>query len=766
MTIRKSAHIISKKRSLQLTATAVSSALLLASATGMAADEAQKRTIKIEADAIEPAYKAETVSSPKFTQPLVDTPQTIQVITNEVFKQQGATTLAEALRNSPGVGTFFVGENGNTNTGDSVFMRGFDTSNSIFVDGVRDLGSVSRDLFNVEQVEVEKGPAGTDNGRSAPTGAINMATKQANLEDAVSASIDLGTDGQKRATTDWNQTLDGLSGSALRVNLMWQDSDVPGRDHVNNSRFGIAPSLGFGLDGNTRGYLNLLYVEQDNVPDGGVPTIALPGWTPQPGLEALVGHEVDPENFYGTAQDHDDITAKMATFRLEHDFSDAVQLSNILRWGQTTQDYLLTAFMSTSANISATDPADLSTYSLARSLSTFKDQENKILTDQLNLRMEFATGSVQHTVSTGLEWAKEQQDNHGVTGTGTRPAANLYNPSWSDTGNYSWARNGAISEGETTTTSIYLFDTAKFGEKFLLVGGLRLDSYDTEYYSNAVCGGTGRGAVACGSLPTGSIVETADLSDDDNLFNWKLGGIYKPVESGSIYVNYAVSQQPPGGSNFQLSSAANNANNPNLDPQEAETYELGTKWNLLDNALALNLALFRTTVTNEINSQILDINGNPTQTGEKQIQGVELSAIGNLTDNWSIFAGYSYLDTSVEEGPAVAQDGTDNLTYTPGNSFTAWTTYRFGSGLMLGGGAIYSGEMHRGTDGAVGTPTYTEAYTLVNAVASYEVTNNITLRVNINNLFDKEYVSAINKSGYRYTPGSPRTILIGADIVF
>src|SRR3546814_13342222 len=117
--------------------------------------------------------------SPKFTQPLVDTTQTIQVIGSDLFNEQGATTLTEALRNSPGVGTFYVGENGNTTTGDAVYMRGFDTSGSIFVDGIRDLGSISRDVFNIEQIEVAKGPAGPDNGRTAPSGAINLATKHA-----------------------------------------------------------------------------------------------------------------------------------------------------------------------------------------------------------------------------------------------------------------------------------------------------------------------------------------------------------------------------------------------------------------------------------------------------------------------------------------------------------------------------------------------------------------------------------------------------------
>ncbi len=716
-------------------------------------------------------YKAEKLSSPKFTQSLQDTPQTVQVITSDLFNQQGATTLTEALRNSPGVGTFYVGENGNTNTGDSIFMRGFDTSSSIFVDGVRDLGSISRDVFNTEQVEVSKGPAGTDNGRSAPTGAINMVSKQANLHDSLAGTVSVGTDDQARTTADWNQTLGATS--ALRLNAMWQDNDQPGRDHVNNKRWGIAPSLAFGLGTNTRYFLNLLYVDQDNIPDGGVPTLGLPGWTPQPTLEQLAGHPVDQEHFYGTRADHDDVTARMATFRFEHDFNDNLRLTNTARWGRTEQDYLLTAFMGTgtrgangapTGNIRYTDRNNLDTYTIARSLPTFKDQENTILTDQLNLRADFATGAVRHTLSTGLEFTREELESFGQAATGgtTWSAANLYNPDWNATG-LTWAHNGANSYGKTTTSSVYLFDTLAFGDSFLVTAGLRADHYKTEYQSASVCGGRGP---ACGSNPAGTVIANPSLEHSDTLFNWKLGAVYKVGSVVSLYANYALSQQPPGGSNFALSSSASSADNPRLDPQKAKTFEVGTKWAFLDDALAFNVALFKTEVSNEINTQVLDDAGNPTQTGRKSVQGIEVSTVGRITDNWSVSAGYSHLDTEVEEGANVAADGTRNLTYTPGDTFTGWTTYVLPFGLTVGGGVRYAGQMHRGTDGAVGTPAFTKSYTVYDAVISYAFNDRLSLRLNGYNLFDKAYVAAINKSGYRYTPGAPRSFLLSADYRF
>lgn len=750
--------------------TGLSLAMLPVAAQAESASDTPRTLDQVQVQASR-GFKVDKVASPKFTQSLQDTPQTIQIISRDLFNQQGATTLTDALRNSPGVGTFYVGENGNTNTGDSIFMRGFDTSSSIFVDGVRDVGSISRDVFNTEQVEVSKGPAGTDNGRSAPTGSINMVSKQANLHDAVSGTVSVGSDSQQRGTADWNQTLGATS--ALRLNAMWQDSDQPGRDHVNNSRWGIAPSLAFGLGTSTRYILNLLYVDQQNVPDGGVPTLGLPGWTPQPTLEQLAGHPVNPENFYGTRADHDDVTAKMATFRIEHDVNDNVRLTNTARWGRTDQDYMLTAFMGTgtrgasgapTGNIRYTDRNNLDTYTIARSLPTFKDQQNTILTDQLNLRADFTTGAIVHNLSTGVEFTREELKSFGQAATNgtTWSPANLYNPDWNATG-LTWAHNGADSRGKTTTSSVYLFDTLNFTDSFLVTAGLRADHYKTEYQSAVVCGGRGP---ACGSNPVGTVIPNQSLEHSDTLLNWKLGAVYKVGDIVSLYGNYALSQQPPGGSNFQLSSSASSADNPSLDPQKAKTLEVGTKWAFLDDALAFNVALFKTEVSNEINTQVLDDAGNPTQTGKKSVQGIEVSTVGRITENWSVSAGYSHLDTEVEEGANVAADGTRNLTYTPGATFTSWTSYTFPFGLTVGGGVRYAGQMHRGTDGAVGTPAFTKSYTVYDAVASYEINEHLVLRLNAYNLFDKDYVAAINKSGYRYTPGAPRSVLFSADFRF
>ncbi|MDR6934783.1 catecholate siderophore receptor Fiu [Luteibacter sp. 3190] len=707
-------------------------------------------------------YRVEKVSSPKFTQSLLDTTQSIQVINKELIQQQGATTLTEALRNSPGVGTFYVGENGQTNTGDAIYMRGFDTSGSIFVDGARDLGTVSRDMFNIEQVEVTKGPDGTEYGRTAPTGAINLVTKQPVLGNGVSGTVQVGSGQRRRATADLNRQM-GDTG-AFRLNVLGQESGVYGRDQIENNRWGIAPSLAFGLGTPTRVYLDYLHVKQNNVPDGGIPTIGLPGYS-SPDRRAFLNDapKVDQDNYYGTTQDKDHVTQDLFTVIVEHDFNDKVALHNTSRIGRTTQDYLLTSFMGSTANLLTPNPADPSTWTIARSSPTFKHQSNRIATNQTNLTATIESGAVTQDISAGIELTQEKAHTIGIAplAGSTWPAANLYKP-YSHVGGLRYGETGARSDGKTNTAAAYFFDTLKFGDSWQVNGGVRLDHYKTDFSSLVVCGA--RNGPVCGPLRPGSIVPGVDAKKSDNLFNYKVGVLYKPAANGSIYVNFAQSQEPPGGNTLTLSSSANSADNPSFDAQKARTAEVGTKWDLMDSKLLVTAALYRTTVTNELVQDPTDLLYY--QIGKKRVQGVELTAIGKITENWAISAGFSTQDATVEKGAGVTANGSDDLAYTPKRSFTAWTTYHLPFNLTVGGGARYQGGLQRGTDGAVGTPAYTQSYWVFDAVASYPINRHVDIQLNVYNLFDKEYVAAINKSGYRYTPATPRSAMLQANIRF
>ncbi|WP_313168394.1 catecholate siderophore receptor Fiu [Massilia oculi] len=736
---------------LPLGAHAADDATAATAATAAPASVAPQSTVEVVGNYENP-FRAENASSPKYTERLVDTAQTIQVIKKELFEQQGALTLTEALRNTPGVGAFFLGENGNTNTGDAIFMRGFDTSSSIYVDGVRDIGSISRDVFNLEQIDVLKGPAGTDNGRSAPTGSVNLVTKKANMTDLVTAAVTGGSGDQKRITLDANKVLDEQRGIAMRLNVLAQDSGSAARDVVENKRWAVAPSIGFGLNGPTRVHLDYLHVDQNNIPDGGVFVIGLPGYTSPDRARPWIADapKVDPKNFYGSVDDYDDVKADMATVRIEQDFSPTMKLQNTSRYGKTSQDYLLTAFLTSAANLATPVQGDPSTWTLARSIRTGKDQENKILTNVTTLTSQFNTGAVSHTLVTGLEITSERQTTWGLTGLGTLPAANIYNPdpNQAPTTPVNVRRTGAYNEGEVDTQSVYVFDTVKVGERWIFNGGVRLDHFRGDYSVVAL---------------TNNVLTPTRFKVGENLVNGKLSALYKPTANSSMYAMVASSKQPPGG-NFTVSGSANSAQNPIYDPQKTITTEVGGKLDLLKSKLSLSAALFRTEVENEVEQDPVDLQYY--QTGEKRVQGVELGATGELAPHWLLSAGYLYMDTSVERGRNVTAAGENSLTYTPKQSFTAWTSYDLPWGLRIGGGARFSDKLARGTDGAIGTPAYTESYWVFDAMVGYKVSKNVDLRLNVYNIGDEKYVSAINKSGYRYTPGTPRSASLTANVRF
>lgn len=719
-------------------------------------------TLVVEAT-VPPLYSPGVSYDPKFTSPLVDTTRTMTVLPEQLLKDQGVNNLTDALKNVPGVGAFYAGENGSSTTGDAVYMRGMDTSNSIYVDGIRDIGSVSRDTFNTRQVEVIKGPAGTDYGRSAPSGSINMISKQPHPDTGIDASISTGSAWMRRGTLDYNQAIN--DNAAFRLNLMGEKTHDRGRDQIKKERYGIAPSLALGLDTQTRLYMNWLHINQNNTPDGGIPTTGLPGYSaPSAALSALNHTEkVNTKNFYGTGSDFDKSTTDSGTIRFEHDLTDNTTLRNTTRWSRVKQDYLMTAVMGGVRNITRPDPSDTGTWTWSR-LANTKDVSNRILTNQTNITSKFSTGPVDHDVSAGVELTRENQTNYGVKPL-SPPAVNLLHPV-SNIATGRPERSGANASGQTDTFGIYAFDTLTLTDRIEVNGGVRLDSYHTQYSSATACGGTGRRAVAClsGMVP-GTPVTTTDTAKSGNLVNWKAGALYRLTGQGNIYVNYAISQQPPGGSNFALAAggSGNSANRTDFKPQKAKTGEIGTKWQILDKRLMLNAALFRTDIENEVTS---GDDGTFSQSGQKRVEGYELSATGNITPDWQIMAGYTLQNARVTEGNNVSQDGSSSLAYTPKHAFTMWTQYQMTDAVSMGAGARYVGGLRRGRDGAVGTPNHTEGYWVADARLGYKVNNNFDMQLNMYNLFNTDYVASINKSGYRYHPGEPRTFLLTANVHF
>ncbi|KCZ98974.1 TonB-dependent receptor [Hyphomonas polymorpha PS728] len=712
--------------------------------------EKREETVVVEGETL---YIVPRVSSPKLTQELVNTPQTISVISGHLIADQGAVSLMEALRNTPGI-TMQLGENGNTSSGDTFTMRGFSSQSSIFQDGIRDLGAVTRDSFNLEQIEVAKGPAGSDIGRGASSGYINQVSKTPRADDFTALNAGATTEGGVRLTGDANKMLGETTG--VRLNVMVQDMPVPGRDEVTSTGYGIAPSIAFGIGTGTEFQLFGQHIVQDNVPDGGIPSIGLEGFY-NANADLRAGAAVDPSNFYGSSADYEDVEANMITAKVIHDLGGGLTLTNTSRYGKTQMDRVLTGINALSAPSS--DPA---TWTVSRSRQRV-DQTNEILGNQTILTGSFTTGRLVHDFSTGLEALYESQKSLSFSTTGlTIPAAPLYNPS----ANVSLAvpyATGAETDGSTTTLAAFLFDTVKLDEKWFFTAGLRAENYDIDYDAVSVSTATSHPA-----LPVGTLVPTS-ITADGSLVSWKLAALYKPRENGSVYISYGNALTPPGGANFSLSSSESSINNPAFDPQETESLEVGTKWDLFGEHLAVSAAYYSTTNKDEL--AVLDPGSNTyEQLGERKVEGIELSAVGKLTQNWQISAGLTTMDTEVTEGTTGNNTQGAAARWSPDLSATVWSTYKLTPAFTFGGGARYTGEQKRVVNPATdistqNVPVIPEAW-VVDAMARYEFSEQLALQLNVYNLFDEDYISTLNNSGARLTPGQPLTAYLSLNVRF
>lgn len=777
------------------------SLLTLAMAVPLAshAQEATEKTlreVKVKA-AAEVPYKADVSANPKFTQALVDTPQTVQIIKKEVLLEQGAASLMEALRNTPGI-TMQLGENGNTSAGDTFQMRGFSTQTSTFIDGIRDLGAVTRDVFNLEQIEVVKGPAGADIGRGAASGYLNLISKLPTRDGKNLGTVSYGTAQKKRATVDLNEAFGETGG--FRLNAMAADGNVEQRDEVENKNFAIAPSFALGLGTPTRFYFYTQHVRQNNVPDGGIPTIGFDNFYTAPSYSTTSGTtttvtqnaatgalataimnapKVDRSNFYGSKSDYEDVAADMVTTKFEHDIDAKTVIRNTSRYGKTEMDRVATGISSpavsanaiNSSNALYLDPNNPAAWVVTPSRQRV-DRVNEILANQTNVTTELDLAGMQHSLSGGAEIMYERQKSltfgtaaatiNGVAYTATtNPPVSIYNPDPSVARGEPYA-TGAYTDGNTTTAALYAFDTVTLTPQWMLNGGLRYEHYRTQTDSKTLVTSTN-----LTTFPGYSVNQLApsDLDDNGNLASWKVGVVFKPLPNGSVYVSYANSQTPPGGADFALSPTADNQSNPALDPQETENIEIGTKWDLLKNQLSLSAAVFKTENSKQTSFDDL---GNPIQMGKTQVQGVEIAAVGQLTNFWQVSAGITQMDSDAIDQKSDAGVETTGVRWTPDLSATLWTSYTLGD-LTVGGGARYLSEQKR-TITVIAAPqnglAEIPAYWVADAMIAYRVSKPLNLRMNVYNLFDEEYIETLNNGGSRVRMGVPRSATLTAEYSF
>ncbi|HEY0955552.1 MAG TPA: TonB-dependent siderophore receptor [Roseateles sp.] len=752
--------IKSRKHKLAPHALAALTALSLPVAAQQAPADAKKDeqalpTVKVQA-AKDVPFKADVSASSKITQTLLETPKTIQVVKKETLQEQGAVSLMEALQNTPGI-TMQLGENGNTSAGDTFQMRGFSLQTSTFVDGIRDLGAVTRDVFNLEQIEIVKGPAGADTGRGASAGYINLISKLPQLDNLTDATVTLGDASRKRATLDTNVRLG--EGIAARVNVMAQDNGVPGRDFVKKKGWAIAPSVAFGLGTPTRFYLFSQHVRQDNTPDGGMSTIGFEGFY-NATAEVRNATRRATSQYYGSSSDYEKVDADMVTAKLEMDLGGGTTIRNISRYGRTHMDRVLTGINA----ITAVTPADPSTWTISRSRQRV-NQTNEILANQTSLNTSFTLAGMKHDLATGIELMHEQQLTLGV-GTAAQtingvtyaavaaPAANLYSPNRADAMGTPYL-TGADSEGKTTTQALYAFDTVSVTDALKLNAGLRYEHFTISTLSSAIANST---------------INRTSLRHGDWITSWNVGATYKLADNGTLYAAAANSMTPPGSANFTLSATGQAS--ATADPQETSNYEVGTKWELLDKRLNVSAALYRTENDKQVTQD--PVTQASIQNGKTRVEGIELAAVGQITNFWQITAGLQTMKTkqlnqqSVNSTTGVVTV-TDGVRWSPDFSATLWTSYQWGD-LTIGGGARHMAEQKRVVTVAGTTPTTNTpnlpAYTVFDLMAAYRVSKLVNLQLNVANIADKVYMQALNNGGSRLFLGAPRSATLTARFSF
>jgi len=686
--------------------------------TGISYRFSDKRTVVLEIQAgpesVEIREDSRVVlSSTKYTEPLLDTPQTINVIPKEVIEDQGATTLRDVLKNVPGL-TITAGEGGNP-AGDNLTLRGFSARNDIFVDGVRDISPQSRDPFNLEQVDVVKGPGSVYTGRGSTGGSINLLNKTPGLKRSFGGTLDFGTDRTRRATADINVPFN--DSVAFRLNLLGHHSGVAGRDVVKFDRWGVAPSVTFGLGKPQRFTASYYKLKQNNISDYGIP------WVPVTN-NVLVEFRDRPapvprNTFYGLRdRDFEKLNSDLVTLKFERDFDDNLSLRNQFRFANSSRDSIATPPRFASNN--STD--------INRELRSWQT-EDKVWDNQSDFIARFSTGTIEHSLITGLNLTRET--NTRKTRTAPNMLTTLFNPNPDDVFTGQITESPIVGDVTANSQAVYLFDTAKFGKKWEFNGGLRWDRFDAD-----------------GITTTG-----APVSRVDRMLSVRAGAVFKPVPQGTLYASYGTSLNP------SLEGLSYNTANTVIDPEKTYTIEAGSKWDFFSGRVLLSGAVFR---VEKFNARTPGVSpGDPPQVlqGKQRVEGLEFSVEGNLTRAWQVLAGYTFLDSMTVDSNVPAEIGKE-LVNTPPQSFNVWSTYRLPSGFHFGGGARF---VDRRFGNTINT-RFVDSYWTFDLMASYPISSHVDLKLNLYNLTDKFYFDRIG--GGHIVPGPGRAAMVSTSFRF
>jgi catecholate siderophore receptor len=705
------------------------------------------------ADAEAP-YKVNRSTDSRFTEEVRDTPKSITIIPKEVIEDVGATSFRDLARTTPGV-TLGTGEGGNA-FGDRIFIRGFEARNDIYIDGQRDPGVSSREIFAIEQVEIVKGPSSAFMGRGTTGGSVGLQSKRTQTgNDFLIAEAGVGTEKFRRGTIDANYEI--APGLAARVNAVYHTGDVPGRDYVDSDRYGVAAALGWRLTNTFSVALDYYHFRAEGMSDYGHPFDPA---TREP-------YAVDSDNFYGAVgRDFLENDADIGTVTLQWDPIEALHLRSQTRYGEVDNRYVVSVPRAPRA-VSA-DPtrnaADLAAGFVPGQLVVDTGSPQRNATTQYvgnitSVAATLQTGGIEHALVFGGEFSKEEITNRRYAfpsfveneagtqiGTPIGFTRDLFNPNpilgYRIPAILDTAATPSVTDVESW--SLFAIDTIKFTPQLELLLGGRFDTFEVTT--------TGRNA-------TGLFSTTGNFS----FFNGQASLLYKPIEAMSLYASFATSANPSG---EQLDSTSPTYGGllgvEALEPERNKAYEIGAKWEVAGGHLLLTAAAFRIDKTNARENLGGGVYAN---VGKQRSDGVEFGVNGNITSRWSVYGGYTYLDAVVRGSVANPASEGRRFANVPRHSFSLLSSYALSERLTLGAQAFYRSRIFGG--GLEANDNSVPGYWKFDAVARYRPTDRIEVRANVMNIFDKRYYDAIYRSGTPFSyvaPGRSATLSVSFEL--
>lgn len=619
-----------------------------------------------------------SITATKTDTPLLDVPQTINVVTREQLDDQAHHSLADVLRYVPGT-TVGQGE-GNR---DQITLRGQNTTADFFVDGVRDDVQYYRGLYNIDRVEILKGPYALIFGRGGGGGIINRVQKSPVAEDVFyGGQVSINSFGAYDFSADLNAPLG--DSAAVRLNASYENLDVH-RDFVGGERYAWNPYVAVALSPDWKLGLSYEYVNDDRVTDRGVPSLA---------GKPIRGYR---DQFFGVpGVNRTRLEAQIAKLRLDGKIAENLAFTGTMLYGDYDKIYI---------NVFANGAATGQNGTVA--LSSYSDpttRENFIA--QGNLIWDVATGSLDHKILIGVEYGDQHSENRRVNGTLSSSTFNLATRVF-PTVNFNVLNRNTVSD--VKFFSAYVQDQISLGAHFDIVAGLRYDSFDIQ------------------GVDLFPVIDRPFARKDDKV-SPRIGLIFKPQENVSVYSSYSQSFLPRSGDQFLTLSTTTQ----NLAPEKFTNYEIGAKWNIRPD-LNVTLALFQLDRSNATTPDP----ANPLTTiniGKTRTKGVELSLAGRITSMWQVHGGYSYQDA------ALAGNDTVRLGQVPKHQASLWNRYNFTKAFAAGVGVTHQSSQFAAIRTSAAT-TRLPSFTRVDAALYYDVSDAVQLQVNVENLLDTAYFS-------------------------